>query len=111
MKLANPNQSQEFDRVTQDRNGTDLYGYRHVDGQEEIVHIPSGESNMQYHQPEMVLNPEGCSHIFGVVDIRKREIECRGCHLMTSFHPAVNYREEAGKSYIVMNYKEYELLQ
>lgn len=112
MKLPNPNAQQNYDRVAQDRNGTDLYGYRMVDGLEEIVHLPTGESNMQYHQPEMVLNPEGCEHTFKVVDMGKRELECSNpnCRLMTSFHPAVNFLEEEGKAYVLLNRKQYEIL-
>lgn len=73
MKISSPNESQPFDRVA------DECGYRTVDGLEEIVHMPTGRSNMSYHQPEITLNAKGCKHHFKIENIRKREFRCTKC--------------------------------
>jgi hypothetical protein len=72
--------NQQFDRVIKDQHGNDLYGYRMVEGQEEIVHIPTGRSNMSYHEPSAVLNPSGCPHVFSVEDMGKRVFTCNRCN-------------------------------
>lgn len=109
MRLPNPYNDLPYERVSQNKDGQDEYGYRMVEGVEEIIHIPSGKSNMSYHKPEKYTFFENCTHVFRVVDIRMREVECKNaqCHLLTAFHPAVNYREENGKGYIKLNGKEY----
>lgn len=109
MTIPNPHQSKPYDSVSKDERGQELYGSRIVDGVEEIVHIPSGKSNMQYHQLEKVLSPEGCEHHFLITDIRLREIECSNCHYATSFHPAMNFFEEEGKAYIYIKHRKYEI--
>lgn len=109
MKINNPYQTLPFEKVTNDKQGQQEYGFRTVDGLEEVVHIPSGKSNMNYYVPEVVTRYGGCDHIFKIVNMGIREVECRNCHLLTSFHPAVNYREENGKAYIILNGKEHEL--
>jgi hypothetical protein len=109
MKLPNPNAVLPFDHISKDKNGNEEYGFRTVDGLEEIVHLSSGQSNMTYHQPELVLNTAGCEHRFSIFDIGTREVECRNCHFITSFHPALNYTERDGKSYFTLNHVEYEI--
>ncbi len=80
---------------------------RDVDGHEEVVHIPTNRTNMQYWQPEAVLDPSNCSHQFSLVDVGKREVECSGCGYTTSFIVGVNYREESGIGYIKVKQGEY----
>lgn len=109
-KLPNPNEGKPFDRVSKGLNGEDEYGFRRTDdGVEEVVHIPSGKSNMQYWQRESVLDPSKCKgHEFRVVDMGKREIECENCPFQTSFHPR-DHREKDGKAWVRINKKEYPL--
>lgn len=109
MRIANPNSSLPFETVTKGMQGQDEYGFRIVDGIEEVIHIPSGKSNMNYYIPEVVTRYGDCTHVFKVVNMGLREVECQNCNLLTSFHPAVNYREENGNAYIILNHKEYEL--
>lgn len=108
MKINNPYQTLPFEKVTNDKQGQQEYGFRTVDGLEEVVHIPSGKSNMNYYVPEKVLNPEGCNHVFNVINIGLREIECGGCKLTTSFHPT-SLKESDGKIMVVINKREYEI--
>jgi len=110
-RLANPNQGLPYDRISQDAQGNDEYGYRDVEGLEEVIHISSGKSNMEYHLPEKVTNYENCEHTFKIVNMGMREIECSNhlCRLITAFHPAINYREVEGKGYVRLNNKEYEI--
>jgi len=111
-KITNPNEKMPYERVDKNEQGQEQYGYRTVDGLEEIVHIPSGKSNMTYHIPQSVMNAEGCYHVFLVSDIGRREVACRNqqCGLTTTFHGGNSYREEAGKGYITFNHKEYEVI-
>lgn len=106
MKLPNPNSSQPFDSVTKDVHGNEEYGYRTVDGLEEVIHIPSGRSNMQYLQPEKVTHYEGCNHSFRFLSVGKREIECEMCHFTISFHP-IDFREANSRGYVRINRVEY----
>jgi hypothetical protein len=111
MKLANPNANLPFNRIDKDAQGNETYGYRTVDdGTEEIVHIPTGESNMNYYTPDKVTNYENCKHKFRIVRMGTREVECQYCRLITNFHPAVNFKEENGKAYILLNYQPFEIV-
>jgi len=103
-QLPNPNSSKKFDRIQGD------YGYRNVDGQEEIVHIPTDTSNMAYWKPETVLDPSNCTHELELIDIGKREVECRNCHWALSFNAGDNYFEEDGKAYIVFKNRKFPIL-
>ena len=108
MRLSNPNSNKPFDRVTNDLNGNPEYGYRNEHTpDEEVVHIPTGHSNQSFHQPEIVMNPEGCKHEFIVYDIGKREVECSHCHMCTSFIPGINLFESNGKISIKIKGKKY----
>lgn len=97
-RLPHPNAGRSFDRVAKDQNGDPEYGFRGTGVDEEIVHIPTGQSNQDYWQPEVYLDPTNCDHRFFVTDVGKREIECSGCRLMTSFHAGVNFFEESGSA-------------
>jgi hypothetical protein len=109
-QLPNPNSSKPFDRVAKNLSGEDEYGFRQVDGQEEIVHIPSGRSNMTYYQREMVLNPSACpGHEFRLVDVLKREIECSRCFWSTSAH-INDFRETDGQLFVTVNKQEYPVI-
>lgn len=59
----------------------------------EIIDLETGESDSKYWQPETVLNPEGCSHVFALVDVGKREVQCKKCTLSTTIHLGINVRE------------------
>lgn len=110
MKLPNPNDGKPYDRVVKDEDGNSLYGYRNEGtGEEEIVHIPTNVSNHRYYKPEVVLNPEGCDHIFEVIDIGKREVECKRCHLTTSFVPGVSFQESGNSAKILLNHVWFEV--
>lgn len=109
MKINNPNQGIPFDSVSKNKDGEDEYGYRTIDGLEEVIHIPSGKSNMNYYVPEVITRYGDCTHLFKIVNMGIREVECRNCQLITSFHPAVNFKEENGKAYIKLNGREYEI--
>lgn len=111
MKIDNPYHSVPFENVSKDKQGQEEYGYRTIDGLEEVIHIPSGRSNMNYYKPEIITRYGDCQHVFRIVNMGIREVECRNCQLLTSFHPAVNYIEREGKSYIRLNGKEFEILQ
>lgn len=111
MQLPNPNNDKPFDRVIKDAQGNEIWGIRaEHSGDEEIVHIPTGKSNMSYWKPEMVLNPEGCEHIFYLYNVGRREIECSVCHLTTAFIPGVNYSEENGQAFVTLKGKKYPVL-
>jgi hypothetical protein len=100
MRLPNPNEGKPYDRVITDASGNPIYGIRAEHTRdEEIVDLKSGQSNQTYYSPEIVLNPLGCSHIFKIIDIGKREVECR-CGLMTSFIAGINFEEKNGKASI-----------
>lgn len=109
MRLANPHEGKSFDRIDKDRNGEPEYGYRHVDGSEEIVHIPTGRSNTTYYQPEKVLDPTGCDHIFQLEDMGKREVYCSTCQLPTAFIVGINVSEENGSLFIIYKGKSYPI--
>lgn len=95
MELPNPNDGKPYGRVLKDTNGEDVWGIRNEHTpNEEIVHIPTGQSNQRYWKPEVVLNPEGCQHEFFITDIGRREVECRNCHFATSFIVGVNYSDD-----------------
>lgn len=110
MQIPNPNQAQEFDHETADAQGNPVHGFRSVDGMEEIVDLRSGKSNMQYWKPETITFYENCDHIFRVTSMGLREIECKSCRLMTSFHPAVNFREDTTGAYILLNGKDFPII-
>jgi hypothetical protein len=99
MQLPNKDQDKEFDRIDTDPTGQPLYGRRMVDGHEEIVHIPTKRSNMQYWQPDVVLDASKCVHRFLVTSVGKREIECIKCGLSTTFNVGVTFTEENGNKY------------
>lgn len=105
MQLPNPNDNKPFERIDKDAEGQPLYGRRTVDGQEEIVHIPTNRSNMQYHQPEVVMDASKCLHHFAITHIGKREIECLRCGLSTTFNVGVTYTEENGRKYFWLHGK------
>lgn len=107
MKLPNPNTNIPFSRVITDQEGNKEWGYRTVDGQEEIVHIPSNRSNMEYWQLEPVLSPENHTHSFIFTDIAKREIECESCHYPTSFNAGTEYFEDNGAAFVVIKKRKY----
>lgn len=73
MKLPNPNSAKPYDSESGE------YGFRQVDGLEEIVHLPTGQSNMKYYQPEKALNTGNCKHVFRIENMGKREFECNQC--------------------------------
>ena len=77
MKISNP--QAKFDRVTKDAQGEDAYGYRDTFGQEEIVDLKTGHSNMTFYKPEKVFSAAGCQHDFKVDDMGKREFVCSTC--------------------------------
>jgi len=107
-QLPNPNSGKPFDRIIKDQNGQDLYGIRNENtSEEEIVHIPTNQSNHKYWKPEKVLDPTGCKHEFTITDIGKREVECLNCHLGTTFIVGVNFSETKGKTYITLKGKKY----
>lgn len=112
MRITNPYKDIPYERVAKDRFGNDEYGYRTVDGVEEIVHLPTDRSNMEYHVPEVVTHYDNCEHVFRVVNMGIREVECTNvqCRLLTSFHPAVNFKEVDGKAFIILNRREYPLI-
>lgn len=101
MRLPNPNQHKEFDEVRSDVNGNPEYGIRHDDdGTPEYVHIPTNRSNHAYFQPDVVMDPSGCSHDFRIINMGKREIECVHCRYETSFHAGRNYFEDGTGSFV-----------
>jgi hypothetical protein len=105
-RLANPNQNRPFEEISRDAQGNEEYGKRG----EEIVHIPSGRSNMAYHQLETVMDPTGCEHRFFVTNIGSREIECERCHWATTFHPGINHHEVDGRHTVTIQGQSYEIL-
>lgn len=110
MNLPNPNQNTPFERVDKDKYGQDEYGYRKVDGIEEIVHIPTGKSNMSYHKPEVVTHFENCEHVFDWVNKGLREIECMHCHYPMTFLVS-DFIEVDGKPYVLINKRSFPILQ
>lgn len=110
MRLPNPNADKPYDKITKDEHGNPRYGYRNPNTpDEEIVDLQSGKSNHTYYQPEVVLNPEGCPHVFHIIDIGKREIECGNCQFSTSFVPGVNEEYRDGNHYVKIKGHEYQL--
>lgn len=108
MKLPNPDQDKPYDRVIKDKDNNPVYGIRNEHTtDEEIVYIPTGKSNVQYHKPEMVINPTGCIHDFVLYDQGKREVECYSCHLATSFIIGVNMKEDNSGISIKYNNRYY----
>lgn len=103
MKLENPDASKPFDEIKLDKNGNPEYGIRG----EEIVHIPSGRSNVSYYQPEVVMDASGCDHEFQLYDVAKREIECLKCRFATTFILGVNFEETPEGSFVTLKNKKY----
>ena len=84
------------------------YGIRNEHtSEEEIVYLPTGNSNQTYYQPEVVLNPEGCDHSFKLTNIGKREIECEKCQYSSSFVLGNNAEEANGSIVVKLRNKEY----
>jgi len=111
VQLLHPNPNQPFERVDKDAQGREAYGYRIVDGQEEIVHIPTGKSNMRWHKPEMALDPSSCpGHKFIIIDMGKREVECLNCHWQLSFNVATDYLEKEGKGYLTIKGQTFPII-
>lgn len=110
MRIANPFNNRPFERIDKDKNGNEEYGYRIVDGIEEIVHLPTGRSNMTYYEPEKVTHFDGCNHEFRIINIGLREVECRLCEYQTLFHPAINFKEVEGKAYITLKNTDYPVI-
>ena len=114
MEIPNPNQNKEFDgyydKVGPEGKPVHAYGYRMVDGAEEIVNLQNGQSNMKYWKPEKVLDPEGCEHEFVITNIGKREVECHKCHMETSFIPGINFKESKSGASITLNKKTYQII-
>ena len=109
-QLPNKGSDIPFERISKDINGEPEYGFRKIDGVEEVVHIPSGRSNSQYWQREMVQNPEGCDHRFIIENVNKREILCQNptCSLGFTFHVNDLIEDSNGLS-IVYKDKKYLL--
>lgn len=84
MKISNPDTP--FERIEKDANGNDEYGFRNTFGQEEIVNLKTGKSNMSFYQPEKVFTTAGCSHDFKIDDISKREFICSKCNWGVTVH-------------------------
>lgn len=100
-EIPNPKQGQPYSRTLKDQAGNETHGIRaeHTP-EEEIVDLMTGQSNMRYWKPEMVLNPEGCEHTYVIYDLGKREAECSKCHHATTFVPGVNFKEKKGLAQI-----------
>lgn len=110
MQVSNPNNNKDFENVYKNAGGSPEWGVRHSDdGVKEWVHIPSGKSNHTYIQPDVVMDPTGCVHVFEVENIGKREVYCPMCGFATTFHAGINYFEENGESHIVIREKRYKL--
>lgn len=77
MRISNP-QGKTI-KVTKDSMGQDEYEFRETFGQEEIVDLKTGKSNMSFYQPEKVFTTAGCNHDFRIEDMTKREFVCRKC--------------------------------
>lgn len=108
MNIPNPDQDKPFNRIIKDKDNNPVYGIRNEhSANEEIVYIPTGKSNVQYHKPEMVIDPTGCNHDFVLYDQGKREIECYTCHLATSFIVGVNVVEDKSGIKIRYNNRSY----
>lgn len=111
MRLPNPNQNKPFDKVYNDQHGLPLYGIRNPNTtDEEVVDIRSGTSNQTYYQPDTVMNPQGCGHEFTVVNMGKREAECRNCQLPITFIPFVNFKESKGTATITIKNTSYPVI-
>lgn len=108
-QLPNPNSNKPFDEVLKDKEGQDQYGVRKIDGHEEIVHIPTQQSNMKYWKPEMVMNPVGCSHQFDITNLGSREIECNKCGFGTQMHLGINTTEDSSGLKISLKNKSYPI--
>jgi len=109
MKLDNPNSNKEFERISKDARGEDEYGYRTVDGIEEIVHLPTGRSNMSYYQPQSVLNPVDCEHMFDETNKGEREYVCRKCQFGLTAH-ITQLIERGGTLLIKLQDGEYRVI-
>lgn len=82
-------------------------GLKQVQDTLEIPISPDIEGNTKYWQPDMVVDPSGCNHVFFITDIGKREIECENCHWGFGFHVGRNYHEEDGQGYVTIKGKNY----
>lgn len=109
MQITNPNSDKPYDKVYKDHNGDPIYGIRKIDGAEELVNIKNGQSNMNYYQPEKVLDPSNCNHTFKIIDIAKREAECTQCRLGTSFVVGMSLIELPNEMQIIINNKKYPI--
>jgi hypothetical protein len=107
MKLPHPNPNQDFeeyyDEIGKDGKPFHKYGVRNIDGQQEIVNLETGVSNMKFWKPEPVTNYDGCDHEFVITDMGKREAECRKCSFAMTFHAGMNYFEKDGQGYITIH--------
>lgn len=75
----------------------------------EVPVNPDIEGYTKYWQPEMELNPSGCTHRFTIIDIGKREVECEECHWGFTFNVGVNYFEVDGNPFVAIKNKKYLL--
>ena len=111
MQLPNPNENKPFeryyDRANPDGSTEHEYGVRRVDGHEELVHLPTGRSNMQYWKPEIAHDPN-CSHEF--VLSSNREIECLRCQYSTTFHAGRNIIEENHQTFVLIHNRKYPVI-
>lgn len=85
-QLVHPEQKTSYDKVVNDAQGNPLYGYRTVEGQQEIVHIPTGKSNMTFHKPEQATKTYDHEHAFRVENMGSREFICNGCDWAITVH-------------------------
>ena len=77
----------------------------------ETVDLKTGKSDSKYWQPEKVFDPTGCIHVFQIIDVGKREIECtKTCGWVRDFHPGVNFKEENGRMFLIDKGVRYQIL-
>jgi hypothetical protein len=108
MKIPGPKTGQRYDRIIKDQNDNPIYGIRNEhSSDEEIVHIPSGTSNSNYYIPEPYLTPIEHQHDFVIVDMAKREIQCKVCNFHTSFVVGINFVEENEQAFVILKDKKY----
>lgn len=69
----------------------------------EVIDQETGESDSKYWQSEVVLDPSGCTHVFQITDVGEREIECKKCHLGTTIHLGINFRESEATLEVCLN--------
>lgn len=116
MQLPNPLKDKPFDEVLKEANPDptkepiDKWGVRHTNGGDEIVDLTTGQSNTKYWKPEMVINPQDCNHVFHLIDVLKREIECEKCTFSTNFIVGINFIEKKDKLFIRLQNKKYPIL-